>query len=85
MRCKQFTYICTNRNKQSTGVMTSKEILSTRNEKGIIFLSNDAANWDAVSRDGVHMITFYDTDENMFYKTQESFAKRVSQLIRCGR
>ncbi len=65
--------------------MTSKEILNTRNEKGIIFLCNDAANWDAVSRDGIHMITFYNTDENMFYKTQESFAKRVSQLIRRGR
>ncbi len=70
---------------KSKGIMTSKEILNTRNEKGIIFLSNDAANWDAVSRDGVHMITFYNTDENMFYKTQESFAKRVSQLIRRGR
>ena len=78
--------------------MTSKEILNTRNEKGILFLStdeleftglqkaiNEDANWYAVSRDGTHMIAFCDTDENRYYKTQESFAKRVSQLIRLGR
>ncbi len=64
--------------------MNTKEILNSRNEKGIIAFSNDAANWAAISRGGTHMITFYNTDENRFYKNEESFAKRVSQLIRKG-
>ena len=65
--------------------MTTKEILNTRNERGIISLSNEASNWEAISRNGVHMITFYNTDENKFYKNEDSFAKRVSQLIRTGK
>ena len=68
--------------------MTTKEILNTRNEKGneegIISVCNEAANWYAISRGGVHMITFYNTDENKFYKNENSFAKRVSQLLRRG-
>lgn len=64
--------------------MNTKEILNSRNEKGIISLGNDAANWYAISRDGCHMITFYNTDENRYYKNEESFAKRVSQLLRRG-
>ena len=64
--------------------MTTKEILNTRNERGIISLSNECANWEAISRGGVHMITFYNTDENKFYKNENSFAKRVSELLRKG-
>ena len=64
--------------------MTTQEILNTRNHKGIISLENEAANWYAVSRDNIHMITFYNTDENKFYKNELSFAKRVAQLIKRG-
>tara|TARA_R110002050_G_scaffold33700_1_gene85430 strand:+ start:331 stop:528 length:198 start_codon:yes stop_codon:yes gene_type:complete len=64
--------------------MTTQEILNTRNQKGIIALENQAANWYAISRDNIHMITFYNTDENKFYKNELSFAKRVAQLIKRG-
>ena len=64
--------------------MNYKEILATKNEKGIIALSNNSANWSAISKDGCHMITFYNTDENKFYKNEISFSKRVSQLLRRG-
>ena len=64
--------------------MTTEEILNTRNQKGIIVLENESANWYAISRDNTHMITFYNTDEHKFYKNELSFAKRVSQLIKRG-
>ena len=50
--------------------MTTQEILKTRNEKGIISLSNEAAQWCAISRDNKHMITFYSGEEidYKFYK-----------------
>jgi len=64
--------------------MTTKEILNTRNERGIISMSNESANWEALSRDGIHMITFYSKDEIKFYKNENSFAKRVIQLLQRG-
>jgi hypothetical protein len=64
--------------------MTAQEILNTRNKKGIIALENESANWYAISRNDTHMITFYNTDENKFYKNEISFAKRVCQLIKRG-
>lgn len=52
--------------------MTFQEVLNTRNEKGIIQLSNDSANWYAISRGNTHMITFYNEDtEYKFYKTEK--------------
>jgi len=64
--------------------MKVKEILNTRNEKGIISLSNEAAGWYAISRDNIHMITFYNTDENKFYKNELSFAKKICTLLKRG-
>jgi len=70
--------------------MTTKEVLNTRNEKGIISLSNENAQWSAISRDNTHMITFYAGEESgeeieyKFYKNEKSFAVRVSQLLKRG-
>ncbi len=66
--------------------MKIKEILNTRNERGIISLSNENAKWYAISRDNTHMITFYggEETENKFYKNEKSFAIRVSQLLKRG-
>ncbi len=66
--------------------MTIQEILETRNEKGVISFSNDCAGWYAISRGGIHMITFYngDEDDNRYYKNEKSFAKRIAQLLRRG-
>ena len=66
--------------------MTTREILNERNGKGIISLSNDNAQWSAISRDNIHMITFYGDEEieNKFYKNEKSFAVRVSQLLKRG-
>ena len=67
-----------------TNIMTVKEILETRNERGIISLANDSAGWSAISRDGCHLIYFDHLDVNRFYKNEKSFAKRVSQLLKRG-
>lgn len=66
--------------------MTTQEVLNERNEKGIISLSNDNAQWSAISRDNIHMITFCGDEEieNKFYKNEKSFAIRVSQLLKRG-
>lgn len=64
--------------------MTVQEILNTRNEKGIISLSNEASGWYAISRDNIHTITFYNTDEYKFYKNEISFAKRICTLLKKG-
>ena len=64
--------------------MTTQEVLDSRNEKGIISLSNLVAGWYAISRDGVNMISFQNSDEPKFYKNEKSFAIRVSQLLRRG-
>ena len=60
--------------------MTTQEILTDTNK--IKSYSNEAANWFATSRDGMHQIVL--NDENRFYKTEKSWAIRVSQLIRRG-
>lgn len=67
--------------------MTTQEILNTRNEKGIISISNDSAGWSAISRDGMHHIFFYADEENakdLFYKNENSFAKRICGLLKRG-
>jgi hypothetical protein len=61
-----------------------KEILNSYNKNKKSSYSNDVANWYAIAKNGTFMITFYDTDENKFYKNVESWAKRVSQLMKKG-
>ena len=64
--------------------MTTKEINSYRNERGIFSAGNEAAGWWALSRDGVHMITFFAKNEDRFYKNESSFAKRITGLMKRG-
>jgi hypothetical protein len=64
--------------------MKAIDILKTRNEKGIISFSNEVSNWYAISRDGYHVIEFYDTDKTKFYKTEKSWAKRIVTLMNRG-
>jgi hypothetical protein len=69
---------------------TVSEILELRNERGIIGL--EGKGWAAVSRDGTHMITFYegeficskDDDEYKFYKNERIWAKRIVGLLKRG-
>lgn len=68
--------------------MTVQDINSQRNEKGVYSAANDTAGWEAVSRDGIHMITFHQGkwtftvkgEVNKFY-TPSGFARTVGQLI----
>lgn len=71
---------------QNKNKMTTQEVLSARNEKGIISLSNENAQWSAISRANTHIITFYGGEEieYKFYKNEKSFAIRVSQLLKRG-
>ena len=64
--------------------MVFQDILDSRNEKGIISLGNECAQWAAISRGGIHMITFYGGEEieNKFYKNEKSFAIKVSRLFK---
>lgn len=64
--------------------MTVETILNERNDKGILSFANESANWYAISRDGRHLIQFYNTDETKFYKSQESWAKRLVVLMNKG-
>lgn len=64
--------------------MTVEMILNERNKKGIISFANYRANWYAISRDGYHVIQFYDTDKTKFYKTEKSWAKRIVTLMNRG-
>lgn len=64
--------------------MKISDILETRSERGIISLSNEAANWYAISRDNIHSIEFYETDEIKFYKNELSWAKRLVTLMNKG-
>jgi len=61
---------------------TVEEVLEVRNQRGIISLESNG--WDAISRDGMHMITFHDGDCK-FYKEERSWAKRVVGLLKRGR
>ena len=71
--------------------MTVQEINKSRNN-GIFAVSNEAAGWYAISRDGSHMITFYEGHHNCsqkgdayrIYKNEKSFAKRITQLLNRG-
>lgn len=62
--------------------MTTKELNKERNERGIISMSNEVAGWYAISRDGIHMITFQN-GKSKFY-TEKGFAKRLTQLLNRG-
>lgn len=72
--------------------MTIQEINNERNERGVFSTGNDVAGWFAVSREGINMITFYEgkftftlkDDVNRFYKSEKSFAKRITQLLNRG-
>jgi len=62
--------------------MTTQEILNSKNSKGIITMSNENADWYAISKDGMNMITL--RGKNKFYKTQKSWATKISQMINKG-
>lgn len=66
--------------------MTTQEILNSRRENKFLSFNNENAQWQAISRDNTHMITFYGGEEivSKFYKNEKSFAQRVSQLMRRG-
>ena len=71
--------------------MTTQEINNQRNRNGVFAAGNDAAGWDAISRDGVNMITFHQgkyafsaKDDVAKRYTEVGFAKRVTQLLNRG-
>ena len=72
--------------------MTTQDINSERNKNGVFSIANDVAGWYAISKDGINMITFYEGkfnfttkgDVNRFYKSEKSFAKRITQLLNRG-
>jgi hypothetical protein len=71
--------------------MTTKEINNGRNEKGVFFMCNDVAGWEAISRDGINMIMFYEgkytfsANQDVYkYYTINGFSKRVTQLLNRG-
>jgi len=63
---------------------TYEDLLQELQQKGKLSLSNDVAGWNAIARDGYFMISFWEKDENRFYKNAKSWAKRVSQLLNKG-
>lgn len=71
--------------------MTQLEINEKRNANGVFSMSNDICGWYAISRNSIHMITYYKgkftssekDDVNKFY-TEKAFAKRLTQLINKG-
>lgn len=62
--------------------MTTQELNSARNEKGIFQASNEVSGWYAVSRDGINMITF--ADYKIKFYTEKAFAKRITKLLNTG-
>tara|TARA_R100000951_G_scaffold80461_1_gene68308 strand:- start:472 stop:708 length:237 start_codon:yes stop_codon:yes gene_type:complete len=68
---------------QNTNIMTTQEIINDSNE--IKAYENEAAGWYALSRGHVHYIQFEDEEDPRYYKSQKSWAVRLSQLIRTGR
>jgi hypothetical protein len=71
--------------------MTTQQINNERNEKGIFLTYNDTAGWEAISRDGINMITFYEgkfsfskNDNIIKFYTENGFAKRITQLLNRG-
>jgi hypothetical protein len=68
--------------------MTTQEINNSRNQNGVFFTGNDVAGWDAVSRDGINMITFHEgkftfsaKSEVCKFYTIEGFAKKITKLL----
>lgn len=71
--------------------MTTKEINNERNAIGAFSTGNNVAGWSAISRDGIHMITYYQGKFNFTLKddvyrfyTEKGFAKRITQLLNRG-
>jgi hypothetical protein len=71
--------------------MSITEMNFERNERGIFSASNDVAGWFALSRNGIHMITYYEgkytfseKKEVIRFYTEKGFAKRVTQLSNRG-
>jgi hypothetical protein len=71
--------------------MTTQQINSERNEKGIFSTGNEVAGWYAISRDGVHMVTycagkftFSKNDDVNKYYTLQGFAKKITKLLNGG-
>ncbi len=68
--------------------MTIKEINKERNANGIFYIGNDVAGWEAISREGINMITFYEGkftftlkgEVNKFY-TEKGFAQKITKLL----
>jgi hypothetical protein len=50
----------------------------------IVAYSNEAAGWYAIARDGYFMIEYTERDVRKYYKTKQSWAKRVVQLMKRG-
>jgi hypothetical protein len=79
-------------NTNTETMTTYQTVLNSKNQQGTIIMGNDSAKWYAISREGMHIITFYQggfnftekKDVNKYYKNQKSFAKRVSQLLNRG-
>jgi hypothetical protein len=62
--------------------MTTQQIDSARNEKGIYSASNESAGWYAISRDSIHMIEF--ANGQIKFYTELGFARRITQLLNRG-
>ena len=71
--------------------MTINEISNKRNENGAFIASNVLSGWYAVSREGIHMITFFKghytfskKDDVYKFYTEKGFAKKVTILMNGG-
>jgi|DEB0MinimDraft_10_1074344.scaffolds.fasta_scaffold462575_1 hypothetical protein len=62
--------------------MTTSEVNKARNEKGIFSAANECAGWYAVSREGIHMISYADATTRFY--TEKGFARRITQLLNRG-
>jgi hypothetical protein len=66
--------------------MKTKDILIARTENGNkLTAQNEVGKWFALSREGYHIIEFNDGNDVRFYANENSWAKKVSQLIRTGK
>ena len=87
MVCYFFVYLRGIKVTKNKEIMTTQEILNSRKDNKFLFFANECAGWDSISRDGIHMITFYNLCEEIVYKrykNEKSFAQRVSQLMKRG-
>ena len=71
--------------------MTKQDINKERDERGIFAANNNSAGWDALSRDGVNMITYHEGKYTFSAKndvvktyTETGFAIRITQLQNRG-